>query len=213
MMNQFTLRLALLAAALGLAGCTTVLLPPNVQPVVAPSASVAQATRRLEEVRAERAAAEAAFAASEQVCYTKFFVNNCLDAAKEKRRSRLAVLRAIEVEAEYFKRKAAVDQRDREVAQAIKDFESGEARMAAQPAPAPRPEPVAPAPKAAIKERISKADEHAAQQRAEAPQRAASAKAFAERKQKSEERQREIAVKKAEKAEKNAAKAAEASKK
>ena len=198
--------LIMLLAAASLGGCTTALLPPNVEPVVAPSTSVAQATRRLEEVTRERAAAEAAFGASEQVCYTKFFVNNCLDAAKEKRRSRLAVLRAIEVDAEFYKRKAAVDQRDREVAQAVKEFESSEARMAAMPPPAPRVEPVrtAPAPKAAMKERTSRVAENAARLRAEAPQRAASAKAFAERKRKVEERQKEIEAKKAAKAAKAA---------
>ncbi len=212
-MNQLIRTMALLAACGGLGGCTTVLLPPNVQPVVAPSTSVAQATRRLEEVKTERAATEAMFAASEQVCYAKFFVNNCLDAAKEKRRSKLALLRAVEVEAEYYKRKAAVDQRDREVAEAIREFEAGEARMAAQPAPAPRavPERVT-APKAVIKERRSRAAEHAAQEQANAPQRAASAEAFAQRKAKSEKRQRDVAEKKAEKQAEKAAKAAEPAK-
>ncbi len=205
-MSQFTLRLALLLAGAGLAGCTTVLLPPNVQPVVAPSKTVAEATRRLDEVKAGRAEAEAAFAASEQLCYAKFFVNNCLDTAKEKRRSRLAVLKAVEVEAEFFRRKAAVDQRDREVAQAVKEFEAGEARMAAMPKPAPRvvPERPAPAPEAALKARPSKAAQRAALTRAEAPKRAASARAFADRKQKSEERQREVAETKAQKAAKAA---------
>jgi colicin import membrane protein len=198
MKKHITLLLAL--AVLG--GCTTVLLPPNVEPLVAPSTSSAQATRRLDEVRLERAAAEAAYGSSEQLCYAKFFVNNCLDAAKEKRRSRLAVLRAIEVEAEYYKRKAAVDQRDRDVAQAVKEFESGEARLAAQPVPVARPEVerAAPAPRTAMKGRTSKVAEHAAQERAQAPQRAANAKAFEERKKKSEERQRDIEAKKAEKA-------------
>jgi hypothetical protein len=202
MRNPFTLRAALLLAVAGLGGCTTVLLPPNVQPVVAPSTSTAQATRRLEEVRSERAAVEATYAASEQRCYAKFFVNNCLDAAKEKRRSRLAVLRAVEVEAEYYKRKADVDQRDRDVAQAVKEFELGEARMAAQPAPAPRvvPERSAPVSKPAMKERTSRVAEHEAEERAQAPQRAANARAFEERKRKAEERQREIEEKKAEKA-------------
>jgi hypothetical protein len=208
MMNQITRRLALLAAAAGLAGCTTALLPA-VEPLVAPSTSVAQATRRLDEVRNERAATQAAYAQSEQQCYAKFFVNNCLDKAKEQRRIRMARLRAVEVEAEYFKRKATVDQRDRDVAQAVKDFEQSEARMAAQPAPAPRvvPEREAPAPRPALKERTSRVAEHEAQERAEAPQRAANAKAFAERKAKSEQRQREIAEKKAAKAAKALAKA------
>ncbi len=203
-------RLALLATLAGLGACTTVLLPPNVTPVVAPSTSLAQATRRLDEVVRERAAVQAEFAASEQICYAKFFVNNCLDAAKEKRRSRLAVLRAVEVEAERYQRQAAVDQRDREVAQAIKEFEAGEARMAARPAPAPRaaPERLAPAPKAMMKDRsgehAAKQAERIAQQQADAPQRAASAKAFQERRLKAEQRKREIEAKMAEKAAKAA---------
>ena len=44
---------ALAAAAAGLAACTTVLLPPNITPVVAPSASVAEATARLDAIRAQ----------------------------------------------------------------------------------------------------------------------------------------------------------------
>ena len=210
MIHQFIRRLAPLAAVAGLCACTTVLLPPNIAPVIAPSSSVAQATRRLDEVKSERAATEAAFAASEQVCYAKFFVNNCLDAAKEKRRSSLAVLRAIEVEAEHYKRKAAVDQRDREVAEAVRDFEQGEARMAAQPAPAPRvvPERRAAAPKASMKNRKAtravKEAQRAQQEHADAPKRAASAKEFEERKLKAQERQKEVAEKMAEKAAKAA---------
>ena len=211
MITQFTLRLALLAALASLGACTTVLLPPNVTPVVAPSTSVAQASRRLDEVARERAATLAEFAASEEVCYAKFFVNNCLDKAKEKRRSRLAILRAIEVEAERYKRQAAVDQRDREVAQAVKEFESGEARMAALPVRTPRvvPERAAPAPKAMLKDRsgeyAAKQAERVAQAAAEAPQRAANAKAFEERRLKAEQRKREIEAKLAEKAAKAAA--------
>ena len=205
-MIQFTRPLALLLAAAALGACTTVLLPPNVQPVVASSTSGTQAKRRLEEVKAERTAAEAAFAQSEQVCYAKFFVNNCLDAAKEKRRSKLAVLRAVEVEAEYYLRKADVDQRDLEVAQAVEEFKAGEARMAAQPARAPRAKPagVTPAPKAAAKVRPSRAAQQEALVRADGPQRAASAKAFTDRKLKSEQRQRDVEQRKADKAAKAA---------
>ncbi|WP_426102450.1 hypothetical protein [Massilia sp. TSP1-1-2] len=211
MITAFIRRLALLAALASLGACTTALLPPAVAPLVAPSASVAQASRRLDEVARERAAAESVFAASEQLCYAKFFVNNCLDAVKEKRRSRLAVLRAIEVEAERYKRQAAVDQRDRDVAQSVKEFEQGEARMAAQPASAPRvaPERTAPAPRAMLKDRsaehAAKQAERVAQQQAEAPQRAANARAFEERRLKAEQRKREIEAKLAEKAAKAAA--------
>lgn len=203
------IQIALLAAALGLGGCT--LLPPTFTPVVPASTSVAQADRKLEQVAAARAAIEATFASSEQVCYAKFFVNNCLDKAKERRRSALAYQAAIEDEAQYYKRKAEVDERDREVAKAVKEFEADQARAAAQPAPAPRPEVARPpaAPKAALSSRGAKRDakaaERAAQDRADAPKRAANAKAFEERKLEAEQRQREVAAKKAEKAAKAAA--------
>lgn len=213
MMHRFEphLRRALLAAvAASLAACTTVLLPPNITPVVAPSTSVAEATARLEKVKSERAAIEAAFASSEQVCYTKFFVNSCLDEAKEKRRSALAYERAIEVEAEHFRRKAIVDQRDHDVEVAVKEFEEGEARAAAAPPEAPKVpaerKPVAP--RATLAERRANQDaklaRNAAREQALAPKRAAKAQAFDQRKLSSAERQLKVAKKKLEKAEKAA---------
>jgi colicin import membrane protein len=202
-----TLRLATLAvAAGGLSACSMSLLPDNVTPVVPQSTSVQQANAKLEQVAMARAAIESTYAASEQVCYAKFFVNNCLDTAKEKRRSALAIEAAIEDEAQFYKRKSAVDERDREVGKAIKDFEADEARAAAQPAPPPREElksrPVAP--KATLSARRASRDEkaarRAAQAEADAPKRAAKAKAFEQRKLESEKRQREVAEKLAEKA-------------
>lgn len=202
------IQMALLVAALGLGGCT--LLPPTVTPAVAASTSVEQANRKLTEVAAARAAIESTFASSEQVCYAKFFVNNCLDAAKERRRSALAYQAAIEDEAQYYKRKAEVDERDREVAKAVKEFEAGEARAAAAPPPPPRadvtPPPVAP--KAALAsrsaKRAAKQAQRAAQEKAEAPKRAAMVKEFEERKLESEQRQRKVAEKLAKKAAKAA---------
>jgi colicin import membrane protein len=201
--------IAMLAAAIGLGACT--LLPPTVTPVVPASTSVPQANTKLDQVAAARAAIEATYASSEKVCYTKFFVNNCLDAAKERRRSALAYQAAIEDEAQYYKRKAAVDERDREVAVAIKEFEADEARAAAQPAPAPRAEHKASpaAPKATLAARSAKREEkqarREAREQAEAPKRAAKAKAFEERKLEAEKRQRKVAEKLAQKAAKAAA--------
>ncbi|MES2322518.1 MAG: hypothetical protein V4633_09665 [Pseudomonadota bacterium] len=202
--------LALMAAAFALGGCTTVLLPPNVTPVVAKTMSVPEAQRKLDRVKTERAAAEAGYAASEQLCYARFFVNNCLDAAKEKRRSTLAMLRAVEVEAELYERKAAVEQRDREVARAIREFEAEEARLAAMAPPPPR-EVAAPrraVPKPALAGRNAKRAARQAEGAAEAPRdaakRAANVVAFEQRKRESEERQKEVAAKKAEKAAKAA---------
>lgn len=204
------------AAALGLAACTTVLLPPNVAPVITPATSVEEAARRLKEAAADRAAIEADYAASEQVCYARFFVNTCLDEAREKRRAALAVVRAVEVDAEYFTRKAAVEQRDREVEIAVKQFEADEARAAAAPPPAPRApaEPKAPkAPTVSVEERKAAQEarlaRRAEQEKADAPKRAANAAAFEQRRIDALERQREVAEKQAEKAAKAAKKAAE----
>lgn len=200
------LRMATLAAvAAGLTACSLTLLPTTITPVVPASVSVEQANRKLAQVAVERAAIEATYAASERVCYTKFFVNNCLDAAKEKRRGELVLQAAIEDEAEYFKRKTAVDERDREVARAIKDYEEEQARAAAMPPPPPRPEvkPVT-APKATLAsrnaKREAKAAARAAKEQAEAPKRAANVKEFEARKREAEQRQRDIAEKKAAKA-------------
>lgn len=200
-------RLALLSltlAATMLAGCATMLLPPNISPVVTTSRSVADADAKLASAVKERARVEAEFSASEQVCYSKFFVNNCLDKAKEKRRSALVTLSAIEVEAEYFKRKAGVEERDREVAKAVKEFEASEVARAAAPEPAPREasEPMPKAPKASLAARRSarenKAAQRAAAEQAEAPRRAASVKEFEERRIASEQRQKRVAEKLAE---------------
>ena len=197
------LSMALCAAVLS--GCATMLLPPNISPVVTSSRSVADADAKLAGVVTERARLEAEFAASEQVCYSKFFVNNCLDKAKEKRRSALVTLSAVEVEAEYYKRKAGVDERDREVATAVRQFEASERARAAAPAPAPREaaEPMPKAPKASLAARRSARDGAAARRAAadlaEAPRRAASAKAFEERRVASEQRQKRVAEKMAEK--------------
>ncbi|SHG53119.1 hypothetical protein [Massilia sp. CF038] len=213
-----TLRgMAMAACAAGLGACTTVLLPPNITPVVAPSTSVAEATARIEKVKVDRAAIEAEFSASERVCYAKFFVNSCLDEAKEKRRGALAYQRAIEVEAEHFRRQANVEQRDRDVALAVKEFEEGEARAAAAPPEAPKAAPVRKpvAPRASLAERKAAHDAKlartAAREQADAPKRAANAQAFEQRKLESAQRQLKVAKKKAEKAEK-AARAADPSK-
>ena len=206
MTYPFALRAAAVALTATLGACTTVLLPPNIAPVVPPSKTVPEATLRLEQVKTERARIEAEYAASEQICYAKFFVNNCLDAAKEKRRSALAYQKAVEVEAAYFQRKANVEERDREVARAVKEFEAAEAARATELAAPPRPEPqpAARAPKPSLASRKAsqeaKLARKAAQELADAPKRAASAAAYEERKRDSEERQREVEKRMAEKA-------------
>ena len=179
-----------------------------------PVTSVAQADQQLAVVKRERADIESRYAERERVCYAKFFVTSCLDEAKERRRSALAAQRAIEVQAERFKRQAAVDERDRKLAEADKKYREEEARLAAQPpAPvrevqdvqAPRPA-TAPQRVAARNARVKEAQ---AKEAAEAPQRAKNARDFERRKAESEERQRDVARKKAERAAKAAKKAEE----
>ncbi|MFL6659956.1 MAG: hypothetical protein ACJ8GW_17870 [Massilia sp.] len=216
MTSHLAHRALLLAVVAALAGCTSAALQPSVTPTVAASTSVDEANRKLAEVAVNRAAIEATYAANEKICYNKFAVTNCLDAAKEQRRLALTYQGAVEDEAHYFKRKAAVDERDREVAKAVKQFEDDEARAAAQPAPEPRSpaEPVPVAPKATLAARRASHEarvaRHDAKEQADAPKRAAGVKAFEKRKQDAEKRQQEVAAKLEAKAAKAAEKASAA---
>lgn len=188
------------ALMLALAGCGAVKPAAVVVAPVPPSHSVDEADRKLAQVLHERAQTEAAFAASEQVCYAKFFVNNCLDVAHEKRRVALSALRAIEIEAEHFKRQAKVDERDRAMAAAEKEFQAQQARAAEAPpvqraAPESAPKP-APTPNRREAEQAAKLRQLEAQDKADAPKRAANVAAFEQRQRDAEQRQREIANKK-----------------
>jgi hypothetical protein len=212
-------RMRALSAAL-LATFLTACASQNVVPREVPPppvTSVAQADQQLAAVALERKAIEARFAERERVCYDKFFVNNCLDEAKERRRSALAAQRAIEVQAERFKRQAIVEERDRNLAEAERRFKEQEARLEAEPPkPAPEPTPVPPPRKPTAPERMA---ERAARLRAQQQQEAANAgkraqnvRDYEARKAQSEERQRKVAERKAEKAAKEAKEAADAKK-
>jgi len=215
MKNDTILHRALPAALLSvlLAACASGGPAPREVPPP-PVTSVAQADQQLAAVARERAGIEARFAERERVCYDKFFVTSCLDEAKERRRSALAAQRAIEIQAERFKRQAVVDERDRKLAEADKKYREEEARLAAQPPapvrevqelPAPRPA-TAPQRVAARNARLKEAQ---AKDAAEAPQRAKNVRDYERRKAESEERQRDVARKKAERAAKAAKKAEE----
>lgn len=198
--------LALLALAL-LSGCSSVLRGPADSYDVPPPANVAEADAALAKAQADRIALEAEFATSEARCYERFFVNRCLDEAREKRRQGLVVVRAIEVAMERYRRQAAVDQRDLELAQAEAGFQAEEAARAAAARP-PRtaePAPAQPAPSGiSLAERrarhAAKMRQIAEKEKADAPKRAAKAAAYQRKKEKSERRQAEIAAKQAEKA-------------
>jgi colicin import membrane protein len=169
---------------------------------VAPAShSVAEAEARLAKAAADRARAEAAFAADEQQCYNRFMVNNCLDKAREKRRQASSGLRAIEIEAERFLRQAKVDDRDRDLAKAQAEYQAGEARAAAAPPPARTMEPPPPAADPGVARQraaaqAAKLKNAEAGDQAGAARRAANVQAFEKRKRQSAQRQKEIAEKK-----------------
>jgi hypothetical protein len=193
-----------LAAAALLSACGTAPEAANV-PALSPTRTVEQANQRIAAVQKERAAIEARFADRERVCYNKFFVNHCLDEAKERRRSALAAQRAIEIEAAHFLRQEKVNERDRAMAEAEARYKAEEEALARQPAPPPRQVTGTPPPRPSsvaghIAGRDAKLKQAEAREKAEAGRRAANVEAYNKRKAESEERQRIVAKRKAEKA-------------
>ena len=201
-----------MAAALALlAACSATLPPEAPTPAVPLTHSVEQADNKLEGTQRERSAIEARFGADEALCAQRFFVNRCLEVAREKRRAALAQVRAVELEAEYFKRKHAADERDRALAEVQQQAEAQAAARAAEPVPPPREEEPAPLPKPGITPQASQAA-HAAKMKAlaartaaEAPQRAANAAAFEEKQKEAARRKQRVEEKKARRAAKDGA--------
>lgn len=214
MTTPFAVRLfgaAILATLLGACASTD---PTPMAVPTDPTTSVEQADQRLAAVAKERAAIEARHAEREAFCYEKFFVNKCLDEAQERRRAALSAQRAIEIEAERFKRRVKVDERDRAIVQAEAEYKAEEAALAAQPPAPPRATPALPPPRKGSAEARQKqrGREEAGQERLSEAERAANLKEFEERKRKSEQRQAEVAKRTAERDAKAARRAAEEAK-
>lgn len=74
--------------------------------------SVEAAELALAAASKERNEVEQRFVAEKRTCYAKFFAAACMDDAKEQRRQALAQLRAVEIEANAFKRQAHALERD-----------------------------------------------------------------------------------------------------
>ena len=181
------LSLAVLLGACSSAGQTAVEAP------AAPSTSVAQAEQRLAAVTAERAAIEARYLEREIECYDKFFVNRCLDQARERQRVALLGQRAIEIEAARYLRRSKVEERDLAIAEAEAAYQKEEAELAANPPAAKTVQP-APQPRAkASASRNKPRAEPAARPQDDPATQAANVAAYEERKRKSEERQKEVA--------------------
>jgi len=211
-MKKHTMLRGVCAASLAvlLAACSTVDTAPVEAP--APSTSTAEAEARLAAVARERAAIEARFLDREIVCYDKFFVNRCLDEAKEQQRVALLAQRAIEIEAARYLRQAKVDERDRAIAAADAAFQEEEAKMAAEAAPVKTPAAVPPPRKPAVARTVQngqRAQDTAARAEKDAAERAANVAAYEERRRKSEARQQEVARRVAERDAKAARRAQE----
>jgi hypothetical protein len=212
------LRLTAIAASISLTlllgACSNTELAQEEAPPT-PSTSPEQAEQRLAAVALERAAIEARFAEREVVCYDKFFVNRCLDEAREVRRAALVTQRAIEIEASRYLRRLKVEERDKAIAEADAAYAQEEAKLAAEPPPVKEPASTAlPPPRTKAGEpRVvrsqQRAQERAADAEKEAAERAANVAAYEERRRKSEERQKEVARRVAEREAKAAQRAAD----
>jgi hypothetical protein len=207
--------LAALAALAAPVHAQTVGQEPLGAPRVPQTHSVEQANATLEQVARERAVVNDEFAASERVCAARFFVNNCLDKAKEKRRAALAGLRAVEVEAQHFKRADSVAKRDADLAErARKDAEDQAQRAAHAPREPKVVDDKPPAPPSGRKvadreaEHAARLKREQAQEAADAGKRAANVEAFERKQVESGRRQAAVAKKKAENAARAAAKEA-----
>lgn len=75
--------------------------------------SVDQADDALRDIKRQRADTEVQYTQDKAACTPAFFMTRCLDAARERRRAALARLRPLEIEANTFKRRERVVERDK----------------------------------------------------------------------------------------------------
>ncbi|MBI1892086.1 MAG: hypothetical protein HYS18_15685 [Burkholderiales bacterium] len=145
--------------------------------------SVEAAERALIEAQKARASENAQFHAEEQACYPKFFTTSCLEATRERHRLGLLQIRQVELEANGFKRRTRVAERE----QALKERQS----MPADP-------------QSDINERIlrheAKLKKLEEEETARAAQRNSNVAAYEKKQREAEERQQELARRKREKA-------------
>jgi colicin import membrane protein len=174
------------------------------------------ANRALVEVEQQRNALEQKYATEEHDCYAKFFATSCVDAAKERRRTGMAQIRKVEVEANAFIRADRVVQRDKKLAEKRaqdaanppKPLADLPVKQAAQPA-----EDRAKENQQRLANHEAKLEQRKRDEANDAPTRAANVAAFEKKAQDAKKRQEDVAAKKAEKARQAAAKAASAASK
>lgn len=94
--------------------------PPSGLQLVYPAGSIATAQRADEALRdasASRLVIEQQYRSEQIACFKKFFISDCTDAAKERHRVARAETRAVEVEADFVKRRDRAEQRDKSIAE------------------------------------------------------------------------------------------------
>lgn len=94
--------------------------------------STETADQVLQEAEALRQQVEARFLAEQNRCYDRFFVSHCLENAAERHRLELQLIRPVEIEANVWKRRAKVEQRDRNLEQQRERDQQGERQRAEQ---------------------------------------------------------------------------------
>lgn len=137
-MNWFNLKMSKYGAIMLVALCTACATAPVVDTNVTINfptdqiiTSVAQADQILDAVTLSRAQIKWRYRQKEQICFDKFFMNSCLLNAKTERRVDLSRVKKSEVAANFFKRKSAVEDIDRNLVE----------KNAANPLPDPNPGP------------------------------------------------------------------------
>ncbi|TFW08973.1 hypothetical protein E4K72_07200 [Oxalobacteraceae bacterium OM1] len=179
--------------------------------------SIERADAALADVEQVRAAVQASYASEEQGCFGKFFASTCVDDAKERRRIALNRIRTIEQEANLFKRKQRVAERD----ETLKEHEAAAAAKAAtQTDMASRNDVVAaeaadeqdaasaPAKQGQPRRHATKARQAEPDPAEEGRRRAENVAAYQRKVHEAEARQREIEARKQEKSREREAKAA-----
>jgi colicin import membrane protein len=103
----------LLVSWLCLAGSTFAQVQDQPSPTTNNFETVEQADAAIRDVKEKRREIEIRNAQDLQGCASIFFTTRCVDLANERRRSELALLRPIEIDANTFKRQARVTARDK----------------------------------------------------------------------------------------------------
>lgn len=212
--------------------CMVLLMPAALAQVVADAASstvahrypagsiqsVNDADKALAAIENERGVIESRYVTEEQACHPKFFATSCIEQARERRRKATMELRAVEIEANVFKRRARVEARDEALKErAVKDeadrlerarlqLEADNAKIAREPQVRPEAETERKAPGSIFPARQQRHDARMARMRAEeatkAKERAENVAEYEKKVEAAKARQLEITKRKAEKEQK-----------